>query len=161
MTKHKNFEMLVRNYIHEDSEELLKKQDAVFQAVGLSAGKEVFFKGKIISSDDQEKRILNNPRSARIGKIGLCADAAECSDGPTECLTCKCFILDAEQLDYFEEQVRVWEEKSKMFKKNKIWYEHALHNITAYQGVVSKIRQSLDIKIVISIDRLGFKERHT
>jgi len=146
MTKHKNYEMLVRNYIHEDSEELLKKQDAVFQSVGLNTGKKVFFKGVILSSDDQEKRILNNPKSARIGKIGLCADATECADGPTECLACEYFIPDAEQLDYFEEQVRVWKEKSKLFKKNKIWYEHALHNITAYQGVVNRIRQTLNLQ---------------
>ncbi len=84
-----------------------------------------------ITSDDQEKRILNNPKSVRIGKTGLCKDATECTEGPTECLSCKYFIPDAEQLEYFEEQIRVWKEKSTLFKKNKIWYEYALHNIAA------------------------------
>lgn len=139
MTNHKSYRMLVESYIHIDNNELRKKQEAQFDDKGYISNKAVLFKGVIMISRNQEKRILDNPKAVRIGKLGICADAMDCNNGPTECLKCKYFIPDAEELDYYKEQISVWEKKLTMFSKNPIWREHAMNNIIGYQNVVDRI----------------------
>lgn len=139
MTNHKDYRMLVETYIHIDNKELKKKQEAQFDDKGYVSNKEVLFKGVIMITKNQEIRILSNPKAVRIGKIGICADAMDCNNGPTECLKCNYFIPDAEELDYFEEQIHVWEKKLEMFSRNPIWREHAMNNVIGYQNVVDRI----------------------
>ncbi len=143
MTNHKNYAMLVKSYIHINRDALRKRQEEMFKQKGLNSMEKVLFKGIIFTSKGQEERLLDNPKASRIGNIGVCSDATNCTNGPTECLMCSYFIPDAEQLDYFEMQVNEWQQKSKLFKKNPIWYEHAINNIAAYQCAVDKIKKVL------------------
>jgi len=147
MTNHKNYGMLINNYVHIDNDELQKKQNKMFEQLELNSKGKVFFKGIIITSKEREKSLLDSPRASRIGNIGVCSDATNCTNGPTECLLCSYFAPDAEKLDYFEMQLNEWQEKSKKFKKNPIWSEHAVNNITAYQCIVDRIKNSISVNL--------------
>lgn len=140
MTNHKGSEMLVRNYIHINNEELQKKQDKIYEITNdLQVSQNVFFKGNILKSVDQEQRVLKSPRAGRLGGIGICSDMLGCSN-PSECLQCLNFMPDSTRQEYFEAQIELWSKKAHLFSRNPIWKDHAINNINAYQNIVNKIK---------------------
>lgn len=142
MTGHKGNQMIQTSYVHEQPEKLLEKQRAINQSSVKQSP--VYFKGRILLMDkEQEKRLLMNPRANRVGKLGICSDISSCEPGSFECLDCDYNIPDADELEYFEEQVRVWTRKVEQFKNHQFMREHAEYNLKLHQNVVDKIKNAL------------------
>lgn len=73
----------------------------------------VYFKGKIINADNPivVRRLLSKPRAHQIGRLGICSDITGCKNDMFECFTCSFFVPNADELNYFKEQVTQWERK--------------------------------------------------
>lgn len=141
MTNHKNEKMIINSYLHINEEELEKKQRQVIK----EDSNEVYFKGRIINSSNPRKydQILKRPFAHKIGRMGICSDISNCKSKMFECLTCESFIPNAEELEYFEEQVKQWQDKVNKFKSNQYLYENALYNLELNQKIIIKIKNAI------------------
>lgn len=98
----------------------------------------VLFAGRILNMDAiTEARLLKNIRAHRIPG-GICADVTHCRSGLWNCIVCKHFVPEVEQLPYFKEQVIAWTEKAKKFKTNVL-----LHN--NYDDIAIRFRNIVEI----------------
>ncbi len=143
MTGHKGEQMIVQSYIHEDADKIKEKQRLVNEKkvnINLDVGP-VYFKGRILKMDKiQEERLLENLRAHRIGRLGICSDITSCAGDLYECLGCDYFIPNADELDYFEEEVKQWSAKVMRFKNHKFMLENAEYNLELNKKIVEKIK---------------------
>jgi hypothetical protein len=65
-----------------------------------------------------ESRILKNLRAHRVPG-GICADVSHCQSGLWSCIECEHYVPEVEQLPYFKEQLKTWEEKMITFANDK------------------------------------------
>lgn len=142
ITGHKNDSMIINNYDHTSDELLLEKQELVLEGENIKDSP-ILFKGKIMNLNEAiQKRLLRNLRAHKV-KYGICSDISDCSNN-YECLDgCEYFVPDAEDLQYFEEEVVQWKNKIEVYKKanNTFLLENAEHNLKLHQNVVDNIKK--------------------
>lgn len=147
MTEHQNDEMITKSYTHRKEQVLLEKQRAVNgECVSPeNTASPILFKGRILNMDDRtEERLLKNLRAHRLKGLGICSDFTKCQNNILACLdNCDNFIPDAENLDYFKEQIEVCDMKIEKFKNNKQLKENIEYNRSLYIKVVRKIETNL------------------
>lgn len=150
MTNHKGNSMIWNAYYHPRKEIVLKRQKELLKIRKSSEEieKPLYFRGRILNLDKQtEDRILKNPRAYRIMEgehsIGICSDITGCKSNMFECLDCNYFVANADDLEYFKEQVKVWESKVKMFNGRKQALENAQHNLKLHKSIVERIEDQI------------------
>jgi len=72
---------------------------------------------------------------------GICSDITGCKSDMWNCLDCEFFVPDAEQLDYYEEQVTFWREKSVRFSDFPIIKGNAERNAGLYEHILKKLKE--------------------
>ncbi|MBU3154472.1 hypothetical protein [Clostridium estertheticum] len=88
----------------------------------------VYFRGRILNLEEEvANRILRNIRAHKV-RGGLCSDITNCKSQMFACLDCELQIDDANDLDYFEEQVTLWKNKIDKFKEYPLMSEVAKYN---------------------------------
>jgi|GEM_PF-367690 len=111
----------------------------------------VYFKGRILNLDEQvEKRLLKNLRTHRL-KHGICSDVTSCqNDKRYECLSCRHFIPDANDQEYFENEVLQWERRAEIYKTHPFKLENVLYNLTLNRDIVKRIKDmaGLEAKLI-------------
>ncbi|MFA2821555.1 tyrosine-type recombinase/integrase [Bacillus wiedmannii] len=139
MTAHKSNTMLEGSYIHPEKNEIKKIGNKVNQENEPAGG--VYFKGKIINADNPivVRRLLSKPRAHQIGRLGICSDITGCKNDMFECFTCSFFVPNADELDYFKEQVTQWEKKVGLARNNPLLKENAEYNLKLSKAIVEKI----------------------
>ncbi|WP_210470335.1 tyrosine-type recombinase/integrase [Sporosarcina sp. 6E9] len=137
MTNHKSSEMITGSYVHVQEDELRKKSEKILN----EDKSEVLFRGKIINTENPTKaaQILRRPFAHKIGRLGLCSDIRNCPSEMFECLSCKNFVPNADELDHFVDQVEQWETKLNMFKNHPFMKENAEYNLKLHRNIVEKI----------------------
>lgn len=143
MTGHKTTAMLTQSYIHYDNDKIIEKANLVNK----NPKEEIYFKGKILNPENENmaKRLLERPRAHKIGKLGICSDISGCKNDMYECLNdCEYFIPNAEEMDYFEEQVHLWEEKVKTFANHPYMKENAEYNLKIHKNIVNRLKNGLE-----------------
>lgn len=142
---HKGEQMIVQSYIHEKEDKIKEKQQIINSRNNDKKEKApVYFKGRILNMDKlQEDRLLKNIRAHRIGKLGICSDISNCSGNLYECLGCDYFVPNADELDYFEEEVKQWTKKVEVFKNHQFMRENAEYNLELNKKIVEKIKSTI------------------
>ena len=141
MTGHHGDAMLFGSYVHLDlkPKTLVQKQKYVLNEQENSENPYVMFGGRILNMEEQlEKRLLKNIRAHRV-RGGICGDITGCKSDMWNCLGCKHFIPDREQLPYFREQVLLWQTKAEKFKDYPMINTNALRNTELFEKIVKKI----------------------
>ncbi len=116
MTAHSGTAMIFGSYFHSNLFAEVLVEPMTYE--GEENHPFVLFRGRILNMDPMnEARLLKNLRSHRI-KGGICVDVTHCSSGMWDCISCKQFVPEQEQLPYFQEQVEMWEKKAELFKDN-------------------------------------------
>ncbi|MFI8714532.1 tyrosine-type recombinase/integrase [Brevibacillus brevis] len=141
MTNHKSSQMITSSYVHVKNDELQKKAAKV-----LSEEKPmVMFRGRIINAEDPNKvkQILSRPFAHKIGRLGICSDISNCPSEMFECLACDFFVPNANEVNYFEEQVKQWEEKVQKYSNHPFLKENALYNLEVNKKIVKKILRGI------------------
>lgn len=144
MTNHKTSSMIVENYVHVNEEALRNVSEKILK----EEKSEVQFRGKIINTNNPEKidRILKKSFAHKIGRLGICSDISNCPSQMFECLNCSNFIPNADEMDYFKEQVQQWEEKLIKFKDHPYMRENANYNLDLNKRVVERITRAIEGK---------------
>lgn len=141
MTGHHGDAMLFGSYAHLNlkPETLVQKQKYVLDEEENIENPYVKFGGRILNMEEQlEKRLLKNIRAHRV-RGGICGDITGCKSDMWNCLDCKHFIPDREQLPYFREQVLLWQTKAEKFKDYPMINTNALRNAELFEKIVKKI----------------------
>jgi integrase len=142
MTDHQSHEMIVSAYNHSQKEKLIEKQKLVHSE---QEQKPVYFNGRILNMEDQlETRLLKNIRSHKLNKLGICSDITGCKSKLFECFDCEFFIPDADQLPYYEEQVKVLEDKIGKLTNSPNLKENMLYNLNLHQKIVERIKMNVE-----------------
>jgi len=142
MTGHHGDAMLFGFYAHLDlkPKTLVQKQKYVLNERENSENPYVMFGGRILNMEEQlEKRLLKNIRAHRV-QGGICGDITGCKSDMWNCLDCRHFIPDKDQLPYFEEQVMEWYSKADKFKEFPMIKTNALRNAGMFIRIVEKIK---------------------
>ena len=141
MTGHHGDAMLFGSYAHLDlkPKTLVQKQKYVLNEQENSENPFIMFGGRILNMEEQlEKRLLKNIRAHRV-RGGICGDITGCRSDMWNCLDCKHFIPDREQLPYFREQVLSWQSKAEKFNDYPMIYNNALRNAELFEKKVKKV----------------------
>ena len=105
--------MIFNAYAHLNlmPETIREKQNYVLAERQESDKRYVLFGGRILNMDEQmEQRLMKNLRAHRV-RGGICSDITKCKSDMWNCLECKAFVPDAEQIEYYREQISLWCEK--------------------------------------------------
>jgi hypothetical protein len=145
MTAQKSDTMILEAYNHMNlmPDKIASKQALVHaKSQDPDAFTPVYFKGRILNLDEQvEKRLLKNLRTHRL-KHGICSDVTNCkNDNRYECLSCKHFIPDANDLAYFENEVLQWERRVEIYKAHPFKLENALYNLKLNRDIAERIKE--------------------
>src|SRR5699024_7842243 len=89
------------------------------------------------------KRLLAKPRAHKIGRLGICSDITGCKNDMFECFSCSFFVPNADELDYFKEQVEQWENKVQLAANNPLLKENAEYNLKLSNMVIKKIEGTI------------------
>lgn len=89
------------------------------------------------------KRLLAKPRAHKIGRLGICSDITGCKNDMFECFSCSFFVPNADELDYFIEQVEQWEKKVNLTANNPLLKENAEYNLKLSKMIVKKIEDTI------------------
>ena len=144
MTDHHGSAMILNSYNHLDllPETIIEKQEHVLQEKTSRDNRYVLFGGRILNMEEQlEKRLLKNLR-AHIVRGGICSDITGCKSDMWNCLDCKFFVPDAEQLDYYEAQATLWREKCVQFSSFPIIKGNAERNAELYEHILNKMKEN-------------------
>lgn len=99
----------------------------------------VLFAGRILNMDAvTESRLLKNLRAHRIPG-GICADVTHCQSGLWSCIDCEHYVPEAEQLPYFKEQVKSWEEKAIRFAGDKQLQDNFIDIARDFKKIVERL----------------------
>jgi integrase len=144
MTGHHGSKMIYESYTHMDlnPEVILDKQNDVLGESN-DDGRYIVFNGRILNMEEAlEKKLLRNVRAHRVNG-GICTDITGCKSDMFNCLDCKHFAPDHENLEYFKGQVISWEKKIIQFEKLPMVSQNARKNANLFQGVVDKITDGI------------------
>ena len=130
LTAHHNFKMIEQSYTHVTTDMLI-------------ANREIYFRGRIINTDNplKEARILKKPFANRISGLGICSDIRGCSNSRFRCMRCPHMIPDIESLPFCEEEKASWLEKKNKAEQigNNEYAELCAYNAESYDIVINKI----------------------
>lgn len=99
----------------------------------------VLFGGKILNMDlITEARLLNNLRSHRVPG-GICSDISHCKSDMWNCLECRFFVPEKEQLPYFKDQVVSWQQKADKFKNDEIMSSNFSAVAKRFEKIIVKL----------------------
>jgi hypothetical protein len=142
MTGHHGNAMIFEAYAHLNllPETIIEKQENVLQEESKRGNRYVLFGGRILNMEERlEKRLLMNLRAHKV-RGGICSDITGCKSDMWNCLDCRFFVPDANQTDYYEEQVRLWREKSAGFSDFPVIKGNAEKNAELYECVLRKLK---------------------
>jgi integrase len=143
MTGHHGNAMILNSYNHLNllPETIIEKQEYVLQETDNRENRYVLFGGRIlIMNESLEKRLLRNLRAHKV-RGGICSDITGCKSDMWNCLDCEFFVADAEQLDYYKEQIVLWRDKSIRFSSFPIIKGNADRNAELYERVLKKLEE--------------------
>lgn len=149
LSHHKSTSMLTQSYIHPQKEMLQKVAKTVsesnmdnFDAPNQTV---VLFKGRLINTDNKVlmDRIMSKPRAHSLGRLGICSDISGCESKIFECFKCNYFIPNADEIEYYEEQLEEWKQKRDSSKNKPFLFENAQYNMDLVEAVILKIRNSI------------------
>ena len=135
LTAHHNTQMIENSYTHRTAKDLTIGE------------KPIVFNGRIINTDNdmQENSILRRPFAKRIYKLGVCSDIRDCNCDKSKCLRCEYLIPNADDLDYYQNEMNDW--KTKMEKANSIgntdFAELCEYWIESYEILIERIIKTL------------------
>lgn len=139
MTAHQGTTMPETSYFHSNDEILEKVQKNIHNRNG---NPKVLFRGRILNMDENtERRLLQNIKSRRIKHLGVCGDFTGCES--FQCLACDSFIPDVNDLPYYQEQIRIFEEKLIKVGEHKFLKENIEYNLNLYRNAVEKIQLAI------------------
>lgn len=147
MTGHHGDAMIFNAYSHLDlmPETIREKQNYVLGENTESDGRYVLFGGRILNMDEQmEQRLMKNPRAHRV-RGGICSDITNCKSDMWNCLECKSFVIDADQIDYYREQMFLWREKQNKFSAFPIICSNAKRNAELFKSILKSIEEDVNI----------------
>ena len=113
----------------------------------------VLFGGRILNMDSvTESRLLKNIRAAlpymdadlrelaerTMQKV---ADVTHCRSGVWECISCKDFVPEMEQLVYFKEQAADWESKAEKFRSDRQLADNFAAIAAGFKAIVEKLER--------------------
>lgn len=145
MTGHHGDAMIYNAYTHLDlkPETMIEKQEFVSKESGSRDERYILFGGRILNMNEQlEKRLLKNLRAHRV-RGGICSDITGCKSDMWNCLECKSFVPDAEQRDYYVEQIVLWKKKQEQFQTFPLIRENAERNAKLFENVLKKIDEDV------------------
>jgi len=134
MTGHHGDAMICNAYAHLElkPETLIEKQEFVSNEPGSRDNQYILFGGRILNMNEHlEKRLLKNLRAHRV-RGGICSDITGCKSDMWNCLDCKFFVPDAEQKEYYIEQIALWKEKQERFQAFPLIRENAERNANLF-----------------------------
>ncbi len=141
MTAHQGTTMPETSYFHSNGEVLEKVQKNIHNR---NDEPKVLFRGRILNMDENtERRLLQNIKSRRIKHLGICGDFSGCES--FQCLACDSFIPDVNDLPYYQEQIRIFEEKLIKVGEHKFLKENIQYNLGLYKNAVEKIQLAIQI----------------
>lgn len=142
MTGHQGTVMLQTAYNHPQESMMIDVQKSVHKVRENKEEPAVLFKGKILNMDEAtEKRLLQDIRSRRIPKLGICRDFTGCNS--FQCLTCDNCIPDTDDLPYHEEQIKIYKEKLAKIGNHKYLKDNIEYNLSLHESVIKKIKTAL------------------
>lgn len=101
----------------------------------------VLFGGRILNMDSvTESRLLKNIRAHRVPG-GVCADVTHCRSGIWECISCRDFVPEMEQLAYFKEQAADWGAKAEKFRSDRQLADNFAAIAAGFKAVVEKLER--------------------
>jgi site-specific recombinase XerD len=147
MTGHHGSAMIYNSYAHLNllPEKIIEKQEYVSNEVGSRENGYVMFGGRILNMEEQlEKRLLRNLRAHKV-RGGICSDITGCKSDMWDCLDCRFFVPDADQLEYYKEQTLLWREKRDRFAAFPIIKGNAEKNAELFERILTKIDGGLQL----------------
>jgi integrase len=142
MTGHHGNAMIWNAYAHLDlkPKTITEKQHYVLEEPQNAENNCILFGGRILNMEEQlEKRLLKNIRAHRV-RGGICSDITGCKSDMWNCIDCKFFIPEKEQLSYFMEQALSWRGKVEKFKDFPMIKSNALKNARLFEKIAAKIQ---------------------
>lgn len=153
MTAHQGESMIINSYKHIIPEKNKELQSKIINNNDIKnkVTTPVYFRGRVLNLDDNtEKRLLQNPRAYKISdgkdEVGICTDITGCKGNVFECLGCEKFAPKVEQLDFYENQVKIWTRKCILFSNQVAARENAEYNLSLYKAILEKIKITLEKK---------------
>ena len=140
ITGHHGSTMLLDAYSHLNlkPETILKVQNSVISEIEKDY---TAFNGQVMNcSQEQEDIIMKNVRAHKV-RGGICRDITGCKSDMMNCLECQYFKPDSEQLEYYKEQLELWEQKAEKFKAMPMIRENAERNIKLLRRVVDILKK--------------------
>lgn len=141
MTGHHGDAMIFNAYAHLNlmPETIREKQNYVLAERQESDKRYVLFGGRILNMDEQmEQRLMKNLRAHRV-RGGICSDITNCKSDMWNCLECKAFVPDAEQIEYYREQISLWCEKQIRFSAFPLICDNAKRNAELFESILKSI----------------------
>lgn len=139
MTAHHGTAMLYGSYAH-----LNLFPETLVKPIEYNTEEEnpcVLFGGRILNMDAiTEARLLKNLRSHRIAG-GICVDVTHCESGMWDCISCKNFVPEKEQLEYFKAQVIAWNEKANNFRDNVLLHKNFVELANNFMKIVEFLEE--------------------
>ena len=140
ITGHHGSTMLLDAYSHLNlkPETILKVQNSVISEIEKDY---TAFNGQVMNcSQEQEDIIMKNVRAHKV-RGGICRDITGCKSDMMNCLECQYFKPDSEQLEYYKEQLELWEQKADKFKAMPMIRANAERNIKLLKRVVDTLQK--------------------
>ena len=140
ITGHHGSTMLLDAYSHLNlkPETILKVQNSVISEIEKDY---TAFNGQVMNcSQEQEDIIMKNVRAHKV-RGGICRDITGCKSDMMNCLECQYFKPDPEQLEYYKEQLELWEQKAEKFKAMPMIRANAERNIKLLRRVVDILKK--------------------
>jgi len=138
MTGHHGEAMIWDSYAHlgQRQEQMLEKQRQVIKE---PAAAPYIFGGRIMHMEKElEERLLKNLRAHKV-RGGICSDISGCKGDMWNCLECSSFIPDKDQIGYYREQIKDWEEKSRRFAAFPVMKQNAIRNAGLFQKIIDRM----------------------
>lgn len=136
ITGHHGSTMLLDAYSHLNlkPETITKVQNSVIEEIERDYSA---FNGQILDMDEAtEKEIMRNVRAHKV-RGGICSDITGCKSDMMNCLECKFFLPDPNQIEYYKEQIELWQQKAEKFKSIPMIRANAENNLKLYKKIVN------------------------
>ncbi len=137
MTAHHGTAMIYESYVH-----LNLFPDTIVEPIKCQTEADnpyVLFAGRILNMDVvTESRLLKNLRAHRVSG-GICVDVTHCQSGLWSCIDCEHYVPEVEQLPYFKEQVKSWEEKAMRFAGDKQLQDNFADIARSFKKIIERL----------------------
>lgn len=120
--------MLLDTYSHLNlkPETITKVQNSVINEIERDYSA---FNGQVLDIDEvTEGEIMKNVRAHKV-RDSICSDITGCKNDMMNCLECKFFLPDPNQMEYYKEQFELWQQKAENFKSIPMIRENAERNM--------------------------------